>query len=126
MSNMVTIPREVLEKLQWQEHEDRSETCCICHMLKPIIGVGHKQDCPIGIALKAANVDEKVTPQHEMEVVEVAQKYVTKLGIAKDDCRGCVFLKELRCEFPHGNSHYNDCTSGANHDGLNRVWAKVQ
>lgn len=68
MSDMVTIPREVLEKIQWRgDNGDLVEYCPICDSW---ISKGHDKDCPISIALgpKAETSNPPAEPvQHEME-----------------------------------------------------------
>ena len=117
MRDMVQIPREALENIQWVWGvKTLRKFCPIC---KANSQDGHTEDCPIGIALKPKEVvEEKVIPQHEMMVDD--QKYITKLGIARSECGGCVFFKKLRCEFPF------DCIGAANSDGLNRIWVKAE
>lgn len=132
---MVQIPREVLEKIQWQEHEDRSQTCCICSGVRNyILNIGHKEDCPIGIALKQEAVsvqhEEAESVQYEMVVDE--NKYVTILGVDKGkkiSCRWCDFLEEedSECHNPakSGCIHATCCHARYSPDKLNRIWKKV-
>jgi hypothetical protein len=65
-NNMVHLSRSILEKIQWHGEEGCEPYCKICNEQ---CGHGHKEDCPIGIALKPKDViiEEKVIPQNEME-----------------------------------------------------------
>jgi hypothetical protein len=126
MSDMVQIPREVLEKIQWGSYTDLGvKSCVVCGStcFEP-----HKEDCPIGIALKPKDVikEVKVIPQHEMDYY--GQKLVTKIG-GGVNCRGCYLRTDAgECKAFAANDGDIDsrCCGGSNRDMKNRIWVKAE
>ena len=125
MSDMVQIPREVLEEIQWGSYTDLGvKSCVACGC---VCFESHKEDCPIGIALKSKEVvEEKVIPQHEM--VLNGHKFVTKIGGGWHGCLGCYF----RTVAGECNAIYYDgemdskCCGSSSPDKLNRIWVKEE
>lgn len=121
-NDMVQIPREVLEKLQWVGVDGYKE-CAFC---TGDLVVGHKADCPIGIALKPKDVASKTTNepvQHEMTYN--GEKYRTECidYVVPELCMFCDFIESCCNSDAPSNSVW--CQSRRNADGKNRIWKKV-
>jgi hypothetical protein len=116
VSDMVTIPRDVLGRLQWVGEIGYKE-CVFCDG-NPV--VGHKEACPIGIALKRPEpkpeVIEPEPVQYEIEFK--GDKYRTVFAIAAGSCDGC----DLKADC---NLISRECLASENVDRKNRVWEKV-
>lgn len=119
-NDMVQIPREVLEKIQWQEHEDRSQTCCICSGVRNyVLNIGHKEDCPIGIALKQEKISEPV--QHELILDGVM--YRTVICDLSTACVTCDLYTQCRGHILSDKA--NLCMAHLNIDGKDRHWKMI-
>ena len=124
-NNMVHLSRSILEKIQWHGEEGCEPYCKICNEQ---CGHGHKEDCPIGIALKGV-------PQHEMTIG--GDKYVTKLNVAISSsaeygtlalCYGCCFFLSSSSSLTCTRDDYKTlaCIGSNNPDKLNRIWVKAE
>jgi len=121
-NDMVHLSRSILEKIQWHGDEGCEPYCKICNEQ---CSNGHKEDCPIGIALSIAS-------QHEIKIGD--DKYVTKLNTEISStaarygtlalCYGCFFLSSNKCT--KSNCKTSACIGSNNPDGLNRIWVKAE
>lgn len=121
---MVSIPRYILTALEWT---GRHEVCCsICSGLYTD---GHKENCPIGIALKPkAVVPEVPIPkscQHTMNID--GEKYRTEIysGPIELLCRYCDLY--IACRDGNLPDESNLCMAynSQNPDRQERIWKKV-
>lgn len=116
--DMVTIPREVLEKFQWVGVVGYKE-CAFCD---GDVIVGHREDCPVSIALKPKEeVPEPAPVQHEM--IFNGEKYRTVFNAVIGSCYGCDL--EAACSLKRTPADSDRCLPSHNADKKNRVWEKV-
>jgi hypothetical protein len=124
-TEMVQIPRKALEKIEWINvacGEGFLSICPACGREKEM-QKGHKDDCPIGIALKNTNIQQKT-----MELD--GDKFVTVIQKEGRMCKGCYFLRnDGICGIPRGKSVpnlvYYGCEACHYTDRKNRIWVKV-
>ena len=125
MSDMVQIPREVLEKIEW---------CCgisfdQCPICRREIIDGHFNSCPIGIALKPTEVEQEspVAVPVEHEMVYDGEKYRTEpcSGRGMGVCNGCDV--EVACDggLITDELKRGMCLGLMNPDMKERIWKKV-
>ena len=132
-TEMVQIPRKALEKIEWQYTIVGNVSLYIC----PACGrekemqKGHKDDCPIGIALKTTYIEQKTDKPTEQRTMELdGDKFVTV--IQKEDmvCKGCFFLRDMSCALPPfrsiSRSSYYGCEACSYIDRKSRIWVKAE
>jgi hypothetical protein len=147
-TEMVQIPRKALEKIEWINvacGEGYLSICPACGREKEM-QKGHKDDCPIGIALNKTSIEQKTMeldgdkfvtqtdkPAEQKTMKLDGIKFVTQIGEKNgkgSSCKGCHFIKKDEiCGLPDvgiPEVAIEGCNPINWDDGKNRVWVKAE